>query len=163
MPGRVRVTPAKKKVAEKPTRFSGKGKTLPELSQYVHFTPALKEQFLEQLREIPNVTRACRALGLTRRLVYNHRHDDPVFSAGWDEALEQGVESLEAVAAERAVTTSDILLMFLLKGYKPETYRERYDHTSGGAPIQVNPIQIVEVRLTSAPPKEELPAETPRT
>lgn len=136
-----------------PSRRDGKGKTLRELSQYVEFTPDLKEKFLDQLREVPNVTRACRVLGLTRRLVYNHRRDDADFALAWEEALEEGVEHLEQVAAERAIDKSDILLMFLLKGAKPEKYRERHDMTTAGSPLGSG-IQVVEVRLPVEEPRD---------
>jgi len=143
MPGRTRITKAKAKVMATPTR---KKKTLRELSQYVQFTPEIKEKFLAELREIPNVTRACRALGLTRRLVYNHRRDDPDFRDAWDEAIDEGVENLEDIATERAISMSDTLMIFLLKGYAPEKFRERTDVTSKGESIAPR-ISIVEVHL----------------
>lgn len=155
MPAKIRKSAAKLKVEAEIAAASASGeKTLRELSQYVQFTPDLKDKFLDELREIPNVTRACRRLSLTRRLVYNHRNDDPDFKQAWDEALEEGIEHLEEVAQERAVDKSDILLMFMLKGAKPETYRERFDHTSGGAPIATNPITVVEVHLAAEPVEE---------
>lgn len=145
MPGRIRTSKAKAKVLASPTR-KAKGKSLRELSQYVQFTPEIKDKFLNELREVPNVTRACRALSLTRRLVYNHRRDDPDFREAWDEAIEEGIESLEDIATERAIRISDTLMIFLLKGYKPEVYRERQDITTKGESLK-QPITIVEVRL----------------
>lgn len=156
MPARERRTAARDKVTAKPSRFDAEGKSLRELSQYVQFTPELKDKFLEQLREVPNVTRACRVLGLTRRLVYNHRRDDEEFATAWDEALEQGVENLEAIALERAADKSDILLMFMLKGVRPDKYRERYDHTTNGQPLPAaQQISVVEVHLAPPPETEE--------
>lgn len=151
MPAKERRTKSREKVDTSPSRFDEAGKSLRELSQYVQFTPDLKEKFLDELREVPNVARACRVLGLTRRLVYNHRRDDEIFRADWDDALEEGVESLEAIALERAADKSDILLMFMLKGAKPETYRERYDHTSAGQPLAAPGITVVEIQLSAEP------------
>jgi hypothetical protein len=42
-------------------------------------------------------------------------------------ATEDAVDVLEAVARQRAILGSDTLLIFLLKGHRPEKYRERYD------------------------------------
>lgn len=159
MPAKERRSKARDRVDASPSRFDETGKSLRELSQYVQFTPDLKEKFLDQLREVPNVARACRVLGLTRRLVYNHRRDDAEFAESWDEALDEGVENLEAIALERAADKSDILLMFMLKGAKPETYRERYDHTSNGQTLPAPGISVVEVHLSTEAPSE-LPEES---
>ena len=39
---------------------------------------------------------------------------------------------LEAVARKRAIIGSDVLLIFLLKGHRPEKYRERYQVEHAG-------------------------------
>lgn len=90
-----------------------------------------------------NVSKACEAAGISRRTVYNWREEDLVFAAAWDEAVEFGTDELEEEARRRAFAGvdepvfyqgeecgavrkySDTLLIFLLKGRKPDKYRER--------------------------------------
>ena len=38
---------------------------------------------------------------------------------------------------------SDTLLIFLLKGLRPQKYRERYEHTgANGGPIAIQPVRL---------------------
>lgn len=119
---------------------------------------AERAAFLDALRQGLSVTAACVAAGLPRRTVYNHRAADPAFAADWDEAAEAGTDRLEDEALRRAVEGvrrekvvtsqgralkdddgnllkevtidySDTLLIFLLKGRRPEKYAERHKHT----------------------------------
>jgi hypothetical protein len=101
-------------------------------------------EFLQVLRETGgNVSRACAAIRLTRTRVYEWRAADPVFAQEWDEAVELGTDELEEEARRRAFSGvdepvfyqgeecgavrkySDTLLIFLLKGRRPDKYRER--------------------------------------
>ena len=110
--------------------------------------------FLEALSTCGNVTEACRVADLARSAVYDWKRDDPDFSAAWEEALSIGEEGLEDEARRRAFEGvdepvfylgekcgavrrySDTLLIFLLKGAKPEKYRERQELTgANGAPL----------------------------
>ena len=60
-------------------------------------------------------------------MVYQERDANPEFALAWDEAKDEAVELLEAVCRKRAINGSDILMMFLLKAARPETYRDRQD------------------------------------
>ena len=80
--------------------------------------------FLSDLAENCNVTNACRAAGVGRNTVYEHRKTDQGFAAAWDDAVEQGIERLELVARNRALTVSDTLAIFLLKAHRPKVYRD---------------------------------------
>jgi hypothetical protein len=101
-------------------------------------------QFLEVLRQTGgNVSRACAAIELTRTRAYEWRAADPLFAEAWDEAVEFGTDELEEEARRRAFSGvdepvfyqgemcgevrkySDTLLIFLLKGRRPDKYRER--------------------------------------
>lgn len=100
-------------------------------------------RFLEELRTTGgNVSRACEAIKVNRQRVYEWRAADPAFAAKWDEAVEAGTEELEQEARRRAYMGvdepvfyqgeecgavrkySDTLLIFLLKGRRPEKYRD---------------------------------------
>jgi hypothetical protein len=97
------------------------------------------QKFLERLRQTGNVGVSAKAAGIARSQVYHWRGTHPDFAAGWDEALEDAVDALEAEARSRAIEgESDVLLMFLLKAHRPAKYRERVqaEHT-GGVTVRV--------------------------
>jgi hypothetical protein len=102
-------------------------------------TPAIRAKFLELLGESGNVAATCAALELHRPVIYAWRHADADFAAAWDAALQLGGEALEDEARRRAMSGSDILLMFLLRAIKPERYRER-------STIDVNSIRALNYR-----------------
>ena len=103
--------------------------------------PRRKTVFLQALTETVNVTLACRRAGIPRRTAYDWREQDAAFAGRWDEALEEGIDLLEAElqrrafeGVERPITYrgeqvgtwryySDALAMFLLKAHRPERYR----------------------------------------
>jgi hypothetical protein len=85
--------------------------------------------FLEALTQELSVYRACRRAKLGRNSVYALRDRDEDFARAWKEAQEAAVEELEASAYQRALGGDTTLTIFLLKGFKPERYRERFEHT----------------------------------
>ena len=103
--------------------------------------PSRQDAFLEALTQTVNVTLACRRAGLSRRTVYDWRAKDEAFARKWDEALDEGVDLLEAELHRRAFEGverpvfykgqqcgawryySDALAMFLLRVHRPEKYR----------------------------------------
>jgi hypothetical protein len=124
---------------------------------------AKRRKFLDALRQCGNVTAACRAAQLDQSNAYKVRAADPEFAAAWADALEEAADVLEAEAWRRAVRGverpvfqggeqvgavreySDTLLIFLLKGAKPEKYRDNYtrvhavhEHSGpAGAPLPI--------------------------
>jgi hypothetical protein len=103
-----------------------------------------KTKFTAALAESCNVTAACDAAGVARSSAYEARTKDREFAKAWDDALEQGVDTLELEARRRAVdgvarpvyqggklvgaerVYSDTLLQFLLRAHRPERFSERY-------------------------------------
>lgn len=111
-----------------------------------------------------SVTRACEAVGVSRTTAYRWREEDAEFAAEWDRAKAIGLDALEDEALRRAfegvevpvlhhgkvVSTvrnySDTLTIFLLKGGKPEKYRERVSTEltgAGGGPVQLTDTERV--------------------
>ena len=115
------------------------------MANRTRLTPKKMEQFLKALAETCNVTAAARQIGMSRRAMYDKRDADTEFAEAWDNAVEQGIDTLEFEARRRAYEGvdepvfhrgeecghvrrySDTLLMFLLRSHRPEKYRERYD------------------------------------
>jgi len=111
---------------------------------------AWRRVFLGRLAEGLTVTQAANEAGVARRTAYQHRADHPDFAHAWDDAWEQGTDTLEAEAWRRArdgterpimyrgeqVASvrefSDTLMLALLRARRPEAYREnatvRHEH-----------------------------------
>lgn len=88
------------------------------------------------------VSAACEAAGVSRRTPYDARGRDEKFAEEWDAIWERTTDEMEAEALRRATVGrlkpvfqhgrqvgevaeySDTLLMFLLKGRKPDVYRD---------------------------------------
>jgi hypothetical protein len=80
--------------------------------------------FLSIFRQTGIVALGCRAAGISRTQAYRERQQNPRFAGDWADAEEDATEVLEAEARRRAMSTSDTLLIFLLKARRPSVYRE---------------------------------------
>ncbi len=135
-----------------------------------------KRLFLESLASTGVVREAAAEAKISRDLAYRWRSTDKKFSTLWDRAIEDAADRLEREALRRAVegverpvfqggvevgksrTYSDPLLMFLLRGMRPEKFRDRSDVTSQGAPIAPPKILVI----PDEPAETTKPAATPR-
>lgn len=116
-----------------------------------------KEKFIEALRNTGNISKAAKLTKVDRKTVYNWKESDAEFAKKWEVALNEASDLLEDEAKRRAYEGvkkpvyqggkrvgyvqeySDTLLIFLLKGAKPEKYRERFEHSGpGGGAIPVS-------------------------
>lgn len=105
-----------------------------------------KKAFLAAFRENGNVRLACLAADVGRSTHYRWLDSDMAYREAFDLAKEDAADILEAEAKRRAVDGveepvgfyrgqpggvvrkySDTLLIFLLKGLRPEVYRERME------------------------------------
>ena len=110
-----------------------------------------RERFIASLTATANVVKSCEIAHLDRKTAYNWRNAHPDFLEAWDEALDLGNNILEDEALRRAVEGtekpvyqggrcvgtvreySDTLLIFLLKGRRPEKYGDRVRQELTGA------------------------------
>ena len=90
-----------------------------------------------------SATGAAARAGISRRTVYDWREGDAEFARAWDTAVDAGTDRLEDEALRRAAKGtlrpvyqggkrvgtvreySDTLLIFSLKGRRPEKYKDR--------------------------------------
>lgn len=102
-----------------------------------------KEKFLKTLSRTGNVSTACRRARIDRGYVYTLYYRDPRFRKRWDKAQETAVDYLEGEAWKRAAKGldkpvyqggklvgyerrySDTLLIFLLKGRRPDVFGDK--------------------------------------
>jgi hypothetical protein len=78
--------------------------------------------FLAALRNSANVRASADLVKIGRRYVFKAKKKYPRFAVAWDEAVEDAVDTLEAVAWQRARTQSDYLLWRLLAANRREKY-----------------------------------------
>ncbi len=122
-------------------------------------TPQKKGKFVAEIGRSGNISQAARLIGVNRRTVYVWRKEDGEFAAAWDDAKDEYSDHLEAEADRRAVegvtkqlyfnddgkligetrNYSDTLLIFRLKGLRPDMYKDRVanEHAFKG-PLEVN-------------------------
>lgn len=123
-------------------------------------TPKKVAAFLAELALRGNVTESARVAGVARSTVYEWRAEDESFASDWDAALDEAADAMEREAWRRAIEGvdepvfgalgnnqgsgeigtvrkySDTLLIFLMKGARPEKYRDRHEVTGkDGAPL----------------------------
>jgi len=114
------------------------------------FTPGKRAAFIAELAKTGYPYPAAHEVGVSVGTVYHHRRTDPAFAEQWEKALEDNTQQLEKEAKRRAFEGiledvyyagkrvgqqrrfSDNLLMFLLKGRKPEVYREKFEAKFSG-------------------------------
>jgi hypothetical protein len=90
-----------------------------------------KRAFLAAYSICGSLTQAAKRAKIERRIHY-HWLRDPDYAEAFAEAREQAGDALEDEAMRRAHAGSDTLVIFLLKGFRPERYRERFDARLSG-------------------------------
>mgnify|MGYP000402570889 CR=1 FL=1 len=136
--------------------------------------PPWQVRFLESIDRCPVVCDACIAARISRKTAYLWRQKDEAFRDAWDEAMENSIDRAEKAAFSRAidgvetpiivkgeevgvsVEYSDRLLEFILKGHRPERYREKQqvDVTHGIAPELAGILADVRAKRVSTLPAE---------
>ena len=130
---------------------------------YQTFTPDRVGRFLAALRKGYSVAHACRLLRVSRVTVYKYRRENEAFRLEWEDAVQEGTDLLEDEVRRRALVGvkepvfqkgievgqvtrySDALLIFLLKGRRPEKFRDNVDLTSGGEKIKAPMVFLPQV------------------
>lgn len=114
--------------------------------QGVALTTDQKAKFLARLRSARgNVSKACKAAGISRNAAYDNKKSDADFKEAWEQVEAAIVDDAEQELHVRAVTgwrepvwykgeiagtvrkKSDRLLEFFLRGNRPEKYKDRID------------------------------------
>src|SRR4051794_34673123 len=107
-----------------------------------NITAEHRGKFLEALASGLSIAGAAAEAGVDRTTPYKWRDDDPEFAKAWTVAYDAGTDRLEDEALRRATVGterpvfqtgqlvgktreySDLLLIFLLKGRRPEKFRD---------------------------------------
>jgi hypothetical protein len=107
-----------------------------------------QDRFIEFYKETGSITAAARKAKVNRCSIYGLRRLDPDFDKRCTEARAMGIDAMEDEAIRRAVegdeqpvykdgkvigtrvSYSDLLMIFLLKGMKPDTYKDRVENVN---------------------------------
>lgn len=113
-------------------------------------TAVNKQKFLDAYAGTGNVSAAAKLAGVGRRTHYDWIREDTEYQGAYAEAVDEAGDRLEMEARRRAVSGvreavwhkgvqcgsvqrySDTLLIFLLKGARPEKYADHHVHAGKG-------------------------------
>jgi hypothetical protein len=115
-----------------------------------------KKAFLTALENTGTIRTAAKAANVHYTTVYREKKDDPDFAAAWENSIEVAADTLEDEARKRAFAGSDVLLIFLLKGMRPEKFRES---RSTIPPAELN--KMIETELQRIAKQKEVEALEP--
>ena len=124
------------------------------------------EVFLMEFSKTGVLHSACQVAGINRKNIYNLRQSDEIFAELYQDALDMAADRLEAEAVRRGADGylepkfykgdeiarvrkySDNLLMFMLKGVRPDKFAERKQLSGpGGGPIPLTAFPAAPVDL----------------
>jgi hypothetical protein len=88
-----------------------------------------QQRFLTAYTQLGNITAASEAAGISRQNHYDWMAEVPGYPAAFRQAGEAAVDRLVEEARRRAMLGSDVLLIFLLKGLRPEVFRDNHHLT----------------------------------
>ena len=125
---------------------------MPQSDRVQQLKESRQRAFVEAFLTTANVSHACRAADIDRSTHYHWLKTDAEYAEVFQHAEEEATDALEAEARRRAVEGvsepvgwfqgnpggyvqrySDTLLIFLLKGARPEKYKERHEHSGDSA------------------------------
>lgn len=105
------------------------------------------------------ISEGCRMVGCSRTRWYEWIKEDEEFARAALDGKEFAMETLEAMAFSRGYVISDALLQFMLKHGKPQTFKDRVEHSGpNGVPLQsgvqvnISPVLILPDNHRQDPP-----------
>lgn len=133
---------------------------MPRLKKDTRTKRQQQKDFLVELEKCGNITAACKLSKIDRKAVYRWKAD-PAFIVEFEESLSLGIDAIEDEATRRAFEGvkkpvfqqgrrvgyvqeySDTLMIFLLKGRRPEIFKDRHELTGkDGGPIQTANVDL---------------------
>ncbi len=97
-----------------------------------------RERVLSALREGYSISGAAKFAGVSRSHVYRNMERSPKFREQVNQAYDEGTDRLEDIALNLAAEGNGQVLMFLLKGRRPQRWREqmKMEHDAGAEFLQ---------------------------
>jgi hypothetical protein len=91
-----------------------------------------ERRFLDTYAKTGSITGAAKAARISLAVHHEKLETDLAYRKAFEGAREQVVDLLEAEAFRRALAGSDDLLVFLLRAWQPDRYREHIVHEHSG-------------------------------
>jgi len=104
--------------------------------------------FLAALQKLPVVRVACQQAGISRAEAYRARTRDAAFASSWEEALQDGLDIIEAQLMTRAIKSDTVASIFILKNRRPEIYGENVNVNVSGS-LSVEEVQQARASLNA--------------
>ncbi len=144
-----RETASRPRTSVSRSRFDGRRILNPMSGSTEQMVATTKQRFLDAYAQLGTVTSASEHVGISRRDHYHWMERDPDYPARFQTACEKAVDKLEREVVRRGAEGwdepvyqggklvgtvrkhSDLLLIFALKGLRPDKYREKHsvEHT----------------------------------
>jgi hypothetical protein len=102
--------------------------------------------FLEALKAMPVVRLACEHAGISRKTAYKSRTEDAEFRTQWDDAIEDGIDIIEANCHAHARQGNERLMIFILKTRRRRLYGEKLDVDISGT-LSVEEVNEAKINL----------------
>ena len=102
--------------------------------------------FIEALKAMPVVRLACEHAGISRKTAYKTRTEDADFRAIWDDAIEDGIDMIEAQCHALARQGNERLMVFILRTRRRRLYGEKLDLDVSGS-LTVEEVNQAKIQL----------------
>ncbi len=103
-----------------------------------------KRAFLAAFSRCGSLSRAAKRAKVDRRTHYNWLKDDPWYVQAFQQAVIEAGDSLQDRLTEMAFDGNVTAAIFLLKGLKPQTFRDRVEQTNL---LKVDPKSLTKAQL----------------
>lgn len=97
-----------------------------------------KRAFLAAFSRCGSLSQSAKRAKVDRRTHYNWLKDDPWYAQAFGQAVIEAADSLQDRLTEMAFEGNVTAALFLLKGLKPEKFRDRIENTTCLTWIQQN-------------------------
>lgn len=91
-----------------------------------HVAVIWEKAYISALSQTGNWSLSAQIASVDKKTARARYLTSPEFRAACDDAIDTGIDILEAEARRRAMAGSDVLLIFLMKANRPEKYRDQY-------------------------------------
>ncbi len=129
---------------------------------YKRVPPGARRKVLEALRQGASISGAAKIAGVNRTTVYRWMDKNPRFAKDVADAYDEGTDHLEDVVLRLALEGNLGAAIFLLKGRRPQKWRERVQVEHTGPEEFLRALTELAKELERSGESSDIPAATPR-
>jgi hypothetical protein len=117
------------------SKFVGQSKVFGTIDE--ELKARLKTMYCNILRETGVPRTAYEPLGLTAKQITKWRQADPDFNEDVNTAMDEATQILESVLMQKAMKGDNLMLIFALKGRRPNVYRDNIRPEPEAKPTEI--------------------------